>query len=109
MRKQMLAKVRETEAFLKSGNREDKEKYLAYLTRWIGYFQHERFVHLMVTLFFALFSIMMAFGYLALQLMPLLALFVLFAVTTGFYVEHYFLLENKTQYLYELYDKIEMM
>ena len=36
------------------------------------------------------------------------ALFI-FVVTLGFYVRHYFILENKTQYLYDLYDKIEKM
>jgi hypothetical protein len=103
----MLTKVKEAEDFLQSGDSTQKKEFLAYMDRWIGYFQHERFVHLMVTLFFALFSILVLFAALMLSSMLMCLVFLLFAVTTGFYVNHYYLLENKTQYLYELYDEIE--
>jgi hypothetical protein len=52
---------------------------------------------------------MMLFAFMFIKLISFLVLFLIFAVTTGFYIEHYYLLENKTQYLYELYDKIEKM
>ncbi len=109
MAKQIRRIVREAEEFLKNGSAADKEGFLAYLMRWIVWLQHERLVHLMVTLFFALFSMLVAFAFVTVQNMVLLLLFLIFAITTGFNVNHYYLLENKTQYLYELYDKIESL
>jgi hypothetical protein len=109
VRKQILNRVREAESFLSEGKTENKMEFLRYLARWISWFQHERFVHLFVMLFFALFAIMMLFAFMFIKLISFLVLFLIFAVTTGFYIEHYYLLENKTQYLYELYDKIEKM
>ncbi len=67
-------------------------------------FQHERLIHLLVTLFYAIFVI--SFIFLGI-LMPyfLIPCFVLI-VFLFFYVKHYFFLENSVQYLYKLYDKI---
>lgn len=109
MKKQMLNKVKMAEDFLKEGRSEDKAEFLRYMDRWIPWFQHERIVHLLVTLFFALFSVMMVFAFMAAQQLTFFVLFLIFGITTGFYINHYYLLENKTQYLYELYDKIERM
>ena len=106
MRRQMLDKVKEAEDFLKNGKEEETEAFLNYMTRWIGYFQHERFVHLIVTMFFALFSLMMLFSFMYFEELMLGLLFVIFGITTCFYIKHYYLLENKTQYLYTLYDRI---
>lgn len=111
MKKQMLDKVKMAEDFLKNGKGEDKAEFLKYLMRWIVWFQHERFIHLMVTLFFALFSIAMLFAFIVfvdIRIGVLFGvLFLIFGITTGFYINHYYLLENKTQYLYKLYDEIE--
>ena len=70
----------------------------------IKFFQHERLIHLIVTMFFALFTIILiyfsfnnaAFSLIALALIVLL----------GFYIKHYYFLENSVQYLYKLYDKM---
>ena len=65
-------------------------------------FQHERLVHLLVTLFVALFALL-AIGWLLLQ--PSLAagaLAALLLVLTAAYVLHYFRLENGVQRLYGL-------
>lgn len=72
----------------------------------IQMFQHERLIHLLVTLFFALMEIVFVgislvcvqIGSLVLAGMTLILLIP--------YIGHYYFLENKTQYLYELYDKI---
>ncbi len=109
MKKQMLDKVKAAENFLNEGNARNKADFLMYMDRWIPWFQHERIVHLLVTLFFALFSIIVVFMFMFTQKIALFVLFVIFGITTGFYINHYYLLENKTQYLYELYDKIEKM
>ena len=106
MTKQMLDKVREAENFLNEKNAAEKEQFLKYMDRWIGYFQHERLVHLLVTLFFALFSMLVLFAFMTIGDMIIGLLFLIFFVTTCFYINHYYLLENKTQYLYKLYDEI---
>lgn len=107
MKKQMLDKVKMAEDFLENGKVENKEEFLAYLLRWIEWFQHERLIHLLVTLFFALFSIAMLFAFIVFSEIMIGVLFIIFGITTGFYINHYYLLENKTQYLYKLYDEIE--
>ena len=70
----------------------------------IGFYQHERLIHLLVTLFYAVFlflTIIISFyNPLALIIELILIVFLLF------YVKHYFLLENHVQYMYKQYDKI---
>ena len=109
MEKTVLTRVKEAEDFLAAGNAENKAEYLRYLARWIAYIQHERLIHLIVTMSFAIMSMMtLTLFFISGVLASLGALFI-FVVTLGFYVRHYFILENKTQYLYDLYDKIEKM
>lgn len=72
----------------------------------IGFFQHERLIHLIVTVTFALLEIISIFMALMLpQVFTFLlaaAIFVLLAP----YINHYYLLENETQKMYYQYDKI---
>ena len=85
-------------------NKKDTKKDLDDLIVKIKFFQHERLIHLIVTMFFALFTIILiyfsfnnaAFSLIALALIVLL----------GFYIKHYYFLENSVQYLYKLYDKM---
>ena len=72
----------------------------------IGFFQHERLVHLLVTLAFALFAIMTIFVTMFSPSPGLLALTILFLVLLIPYIQHYYLLENETQKMYVQYDKI---
>lgn len=109
MTKQMHDKVHEAESFLKEGNAAAKAEFLRYMDRWIGYFQHERLIHLLVTLFFALIAMLVLFAFVTMQNMILGLLFLIFFITDCFYINHYYLLENKTQYLYKLYDEITKM
>lgn len=70
----------------------------------IGFYQHERLIHLLVTLFYGLFMFM---SILISYYNPLSLLIVLiFMVFLIFYVRHYFYLENNVQYMYKQYDKI---
>lgn len=73
----------------------------------IGFFQHERLIHLLVTLSFALFTIIFI---IASALDPL---FFIIAIITFillvFYIFYYFFLENKVQYLYKQYDLMKEM
>ncbi len=81
-----------------------KEQDIIILKDKIAYFQHERLIHLLVTLFYAIFLIAFIFLSILFPLffIPCLAI-IIFLI---FYVKHYFFLENSVQYLYKLYDKI---
>ncbi len=72
----------------------------------LQFFMHERHVHLLVMLTFALFAFG-TFGLLFMNFQPsllllMLAVFVLLVP----YVLHYFLLENSVQKMYEQYDAL---
>ena len=71
-----------------------------------GFFQHERLVHLLVTLSFA-FLMVMFLGFMLLTEIWLLgAIFFIVFVLLIFYFVHYYRLENGVQKLYKLYDEI---
>lgn len=76
----------------------------------VAEFQHERLIHLLVTMFFGLLTVttyvvlVLVFASTDLaKLWPLLvALALILTVTEVFYVLHYYRLENGTQKLYDL-------
>ena len=71
----------------------------------IGFFQHERLIHLLVTLAFAVIAILTLFQCLTADSEPLMGvLFVALMSLLIPYIRHYFLLENEVQYMYEQYD-----
>jgi len=72
----------------------------------IGFFQHERLVHLLVTLFFGVMFFLIVIAQLLMTNMGLLIISVILLVMLGFYIWHYFVLENGVQKLYELDKKI---
>lgn len=86
---------------------EEKKKYsedeLNDLLTWISFFQHERLVHLIVTFFTGISTIL--FFIVALQFESL-GLFILFLVLLCLfipYIFHYYYLENGVQKLYDIY------
>lgn len=73
----------------------------------IQFFQHERLIHLIVTVLFALLTVLSIFASLLIQGQPvLLILDLLFLVLLIPYIGHYYRLENGVQKLYEYYDKL---
>ncbi len=71
----------------------------------IGFFQHERLIHLFVTLFYGLlFLIFMALGFIHFLFFFIAGIFSIFLIC---YVIHYFHLENGVQYLYIQYDMMK--
>jgi hypothetical protein len=84
----------------------DWESVLSEHLVQIGFFQHERLIHLIVTVTFALLEII---SLLIAMLWPQIATFLLVLavlVLLAPYISHYYLLENETQKMYEQYDKI---
>jgi hypothetical protein len=78
-------------------------------------FQHERLIHLLVTLFFGtvfLFSLVILYITQTLGLTVIvldLILATILLVTELFYIRHYYVLENGVQYLYKLTDKMVLL
>lgn len=72
----------------------------------ISFFQHERLVHLLVTLAFAIMELGSAVAaVMAPQVLTAALMFLLLALLVP-YVVHYYFLENETQKLYAQYDRM---
>ncbi|MDD6489466.1 MAG: hypothetical protein PUG48_06615 [Clostridia bacterium] len=72
----------------------------------IQFWQHERLIHLMVTILFALLTmslIIVSFFYVSL---PMLLLLLMLLVLLVPYIRHYYILENGVQTLYTIYEEI---
>ena len=72
----------------------------------IAFFQHERLIHLLVTLAFALMELGCALATVLAPTMFTAALSLLLLVLLVPYVVHYYHLENGVQALYEQYDRM---
>lgn len=72
----------------------------------IAFFQHERLVHLIVTLTYAVLMMLSFFGCMAWPGISMFLLLGLLLVCLIAYIRHYFILENGIQKLYGYYDRI---
>lgn len=72
----------------------------------IAFFQHERLIHLLVTLTFAILTVASVLTIVISGYLPLAALALLLLVLLIPYVAHYYLLENGVQKMYAQYDEI---
>ena len=85
---------------------EDWEKSAREHLVQISFFQHERLIHLLVTLAFALMTVGTVITIVVTGYMYLIPLFALFLVLLVPYVWHYFVLENGVQEMYRQYDEM---
>ena len=81
----------------------DIEKHLIK----IKFFQHERLVHLLVTLFYAMYLFISIIIFLKIWQFVIITYIILIILL--FYVKHYFFLETRVQYLYKEYDKMNQI
>ena len=72
----------------------------------VGFFQHERLVHLLVTLTFAILTVGSVLAVIISGYLPLILLVFVLMILLVPYVAHYYLLENEVQKMYVQYDKI---
>ena len=114
----MEDKIREYEKFIEkktSGNLGpiERMKLAEYHKEMVTNFQHERLVHMIVMFFFVGVSLVLI-GALAydlatygamIEMIPFYCLTGLVVILSGFYVKHYYFLENHVQGLYK-YNKI---
>ena len=72
----------------------------------IAFFQHERFVHLLVTVFVGISCILFLLGTLQFGIIGLFLLFLITLLLFIPYIFHYYYLENSVQYMYKQYDML---
>ncbi len=72
----------------------------------IGFFMHERLVHLIVTVLFAILSVGVALYCVADPGIPMFLLFGALLILLIPYIMHYYLLENGVQKMYVQYDEL---
>lgn len=72
----------------------------------IGFMQHERFIHLIVTCLFAVLLFMSIILFFVSELAAMLLISLLMLCLVIPYIAHYFFLENGVQKLYGIYDKL---
>ena len=85
--------------------KEVNQEVLEELLIKLEFFQKERIIHLMITLFYALFTVIFVCHIKDSIMYFIFALFMMCFLIP--YIIHYFRLEARVQYLYQIYDKIK--
>ena len=103
MRKYLGNYVKEIDEKIKSKNitEKDIENHLIK----IEFFQHERLIHLLVTLAYGIFLFLSVIIFTQIWIFVIVIYIALIFLL--FYVRHYFFLENNVQYLYKQYDQMQ--
>lgn len=103
MKKYLYNYINEIDNLLNNKSKITSEIVNEHLVK-ISMFQHERLIHLLVTLFYALiFIIFMSLGFIHYLFFTIAFIVMVFLIC---YIIHYFSLENGVQYLYKQYDKL---
>lgn len=114
----MDKKLRNYIEYIKKESKHPTPELIEYHKVMTQQFQHERLIHLIVTMFFALFLILFFSAFLALSVaLPLSGagmfltggigmITLILLVVTLFYIRHYYQLENGTQVLEDITRKL---
>lgn len=107
MDKKLKNYINKIDDILNNSKIKNKEELLQDHLTQISFFQHERFVHLLVTVFTGIISILFfLFG----TLLENIMLILLFTITLCLfipYILHYYKLENGVQKMYEQYWRLK--
>lgn len=107
MKKRILTYRNRIDQLLKECSMDtDWEEVLQEHLIQVGFFQHERFVHLLVTVTFALLEFITVGIFLITENISVLLLCAVVLCLLVPYIAHYYLLENETQKMYNQYDEI---
>lgn len=79
------------------------------LLQRIKFYAHERLVHLIITMSFAIFLLLALLMYFVSKNTGVLALAALLLILLVPYVKHYYFLENSVQKMYTYYYKVEKL
>lgn len=105
MAKYLKDYVKYIDDILNSNKQKDFDVLIEQHLIKIQFFQHERLIHLLVTLFYGIFTLAM-FAFINANVLFVIPAIILMIMLL-FYVKHYFLLENSVQYLYKQYDNMK--
>ncbi len=105
MKERILNYVKETDNLINKKEKVAKER-LEYHLIQIEQFQHERLIHLIVTVFVGIVAILFFLFGIFLQNIGILLVFIILVCLFIPYILHYYLLENNVQRLYDQYDKL---
>ncbi|MDE5763986.1 MAG: hypothetical protein K2N49_01970 [Ruminococcus sp.] len=72
----------------------------------IAFMQHERIVHFLVTMMFSIVLSIFLCAFIFSENPALMLLVIIIMVLLGFYIKHYYFLENTVQKMYIVYDRI---
>ncbi len=108
----MTKQIREYLSYIRAFMAEEhtNEEYRAeraLLLKRIEFYQHERLIHLLVTLAFAIFFLLSLLMFMLVKQIPVLVLSALLLILLVPYIKHYYFLENSVQELYRIYYKLE--
>ncbi|MGN0679597.1 MAG: hypothetical protein ACI4JS_08040 [Oscillospiraceae bacterium] len=82
-------------------------KMKAELLQRIAFYSHERLVHLIITMSFAVFFLLVLFMCLLIRNVGLVILAVILLAVLAAYIKHYYFLENSVQKMYLYFYKLE--
>ena len=106
MRKELIAYRKQIDAIIANPEDGYYDGIVEDHFNQISFFQHERLVHLIVTLAFAILEVVAMLGAAVTGSIGFIALAVLLLVLLIPYIVHYYFLENETQKLYPQYEKL---
>jgi ABC-type proline/glycine betaine transport system permease subunit len=101
--KRIKAYIAYIDELLKSDDRDFDEEINRHLKQ-IAFFAHERLIHLIVTVLFALMTIMCCLAFIVTEKIQIFILTIAMLVLLIPYIKHYYLMENSVQKMYEQYD-----
>ncbi len=84
-----------------------KDSFIQEHLQMIKYFQHERVIHLVITLFYAMLTLL--FWGLSLVSLIFVIIAIILSIFLVCYIYHYFYLENHVQYMYKQYNKLKKL
>lgn len=85
------------------------EEILAEHMDKIAFMQHERIVHFLVTMMFAIVLTILVCAFIFMEQLAMGLLVAIILVLLGFYIKHYYFLENTVQKMYKVYDELLAM
>ena len=110
MKEYVTAAMKACQAYIdndmKSASEEKTRRVLAEFEIKIAYFQHERIIHLMVTLSFALFLLLSIAGIFIFPREFTISAILLTCIFFGLTIGYYYFLENSVQKMYHMRDDI---
>lgn len=107
MKRRILTYLNAVDRILKEdSDRTDWKEVLEEHLVQVSFFQHERLIHLLVTILFAILAFLTLILMTVRFRVPVLILFLAILILLIPYINHYYLLENSVQKMYGQYDEI---